>query len=218
MAPRAHRRGRRAFSFLEIVFAIAILACAMLPIIQGSRGGIRRAGFNLHRITATMLTNQLMERYRTMPYAWLLEQFGSGDVDMAQALKQDAVLGSPFLPESYAKMVEGFNVRGSFSDLCGDGALGLLSFAVEWKATPTAKPSTLSLGKVVINYKKFGITTVGPSGGLLQEGDLSVAALSHAGDAPPQGSSGSPAPGVVPPPALPSDIIQLINTFGSGGC
>ena len=59
---RELRRQSRGFTFLEIVFAVAILACAMVPIMTSMQFGTRRTGFNIKRITATMIANSYMER------------------------------------------------------------------------------------------------------------------------------------------------------------
>jgi len=182
---------RRGFSFLEIVFAIALLATAMIPIMQTSQMGIRRTGFNIHRITGTMLSNQLMERYRNMPFTWLEDSFGAGEVDMKEALEKDPVLGSPFLPDAYKSLLKKYEATASFEDVSGDSTMGLLSFDVKWKASAKAAESHLALGKVVINYREFGICTIGPQGSFLQQGELSAFTLTSQGEAIPSACSGS---------------------------
>ncbi len=219
-------RQKRGVTFLEIVFAVAILAVAMLPIIQMSRQGIKRTGFNIHRITATMLSNQLMERYRTMPFAWLDDKFGTGDVDLTSTLSSDPILASPALPKSYKKLLEKYTVTGSFQDVSGDESLGLLSFTVKWQADRKAAKSKLSLGKAVINYEKFGIRTVNTQGGFLQTGGASISSMNTDWNAPPPTnptSTSSTSNPIVPTDTntsaspttyIPPNPFGAINNFG----
>ena len=202
------RNCRKGVTFLEIVFAVAILACAMIPIITMSQQSIKRSGFNIHRVTATMLSNQLMERYRTMPFAWLEKQFGEGNVDLSGNLNSDPILASPALPKSYKKLLKKYEVTGSFEDVSSDESLGLLSFTVQWKASRKAKKSKLSLGKAVINYEKFGIKTVNTQGGFLQTGGATISSLNTDWNAPPPANPTSTNPST---PIVPTDT----NTYAS---
>ena len=215
---------RRGVTFLEILFSVALLAVAMLPIIQTSQSSIRRTGFNIHRVTATMLSNQLMERYRSMPFDWLEENFGAGEIDMKEIMKKDSLLASPALPKSYMDILEKYEVSAKFEDVSGDESLGLLSFKVKWRASRNAPKTELSLGKAVINYEKFGIKTVNTQGGFLQSGDNSISRLntdwdsdapstaSDSGVFTPSNSSSSPGF------SFPEDPFTTINTLGSPGC
>ena len=224
MAPT--KNNRRGVTFLEIVFAVAILACAMIPIITMSQQSIKRAGFNIHRVTATMLSNQLMERYRTMPFTWLEKQFGDGNVDLTGNLSSDPILASPALPKSYKELLKKYTVTGSFEDVSGDQTLGLLSFTVQWMADrKTKRKSKLSLGKAVINYEKFGIKTVNTQGGFLQTGGATISSLNTDWNAPPPTNPSSTGPttptvptdtntGASPTTAIPPNPFGAINNYG----
>lgn len=206
------RNKRKGITFLEIMFASIILAVALLPIIQSSSQNIKKTGYNIHRSTATMLINQLMERYKSMPFSWLTEQFEAGSVDMADLLQNDPVLASPFVPESYKKRVgDIYEVTGSFEDIHGNESIGLLSFKVKWKPNPRIKATSISLAKTVINYAKFGVQTSGTQGAFLQEGGSAPSQLNSGTGTDYLSTSGGDSISI-------TDPFQAIMSYGSSGC
>jgi hypothetical protein len=203
---------RRGITFLEIMFASIILAVALLPIIQSSSQNIRRTGFNIHRSMATSLISQLMERYKSMPYSWLTKQFEAGTIDMSDLLQNDPVLASPFVPASYKERIaDVYEVTGSFEDIQGNEAIGLLSFKVKWKSNAKVKATSISLAKTVINYAKFGVQTSGTQGAFLQEGGSAPSKLNSGSGTDYLSSSGGDSINL-------TDPFQAIQSYGSPGC
>jgi len=208
------KKNRKGITFLEIMFASMILAVALLPIIQSSSQNVKRAGFNIYRTTATMLANQLMERYKSMPYSWLTEQFGA-ESNINELIQKDPVMSSPFVPEAYKKQIaDRYEVTGSFKDIKGDETIGLLCFNIKWKRSARAVTSSISLAKTVINYEKFGIQTSGSQGSFLQDGSLAPSSLnSSPGSSDYSGTDGTTAAS----PTI-SSPLDAIDVYGSSGC
>jgi type II secretory pathway pseudopilin PulG len=82
------RWARPAFSLVEIMLAILVMALALIPIVSLIQAGTRQTRFNEQHVLASLLAAHILERYREEPREVLESLASSG----AAAIREDPLL------------------------------------------------------------------------------------------------------------------------------
>ncbi|MBI4872397.1 MAG: prepilin-type N-terminal cleavage/methylation domain-containing protein [Candidatus Riflebacteria bacterium] len=156
--PDARSRERYGgFSLLEIMMTVVILAVALIPLFEYFGSAPHRTSLTIHRALALTMANQLLERYRAVPYALLKEQFGQGEEKARESLVADPLIRPEAMPADLRQLFDSckFERDVVFEEIPGRPGLALLKVFVRWKLGDVP-PREMNLARVIVDYSRLG--------------------------------------------------------------
>ncbi len=148
---------RRGFSLLEVIVTVVILSIALVPIFAYFGSAPKRSAVTMHRALAHTLANQLLERYRAVPYDTLQRAFGQGEEQARSIISQDPLIRWEAQPRDIAHMVRNYEYTRDivFEPVQGQPGLALLRVYVRWKMGDVP-PREVQISRVIVDYAKVG--------------------------------------------------------------
>lgn len=157
-------RRNKAFSFVEIVIAIGILAFAMIPLMMSSQQSTRIQRYNIYRVTGTNLANATMERFKNLKYLDLEENFAHGEDKAKEIIENDPVLNTDGVSDEHREFINNFERSATFEDVPNNDNLGLLTVKVSWRPHPKQPRTTVELARVIVDWHEVGLSPMTATG------------------------------------------------------